>query len=75
MRSEILQNKTAEACVIRHRTDDFRTCNSDPFINDEDESHCIIRFCNKHAEEYKSVQKLDNLEGLDIHFKEKKRHR
>lgn len=64
-------------CKIRqrHHTDDFRTCNSDPFINDEDESHCIIRFCNKHAEEYKSVQKLDNLEGLDIHFKEKKHHR
>ena len=59
------KNKTAEACVIHHHTDDFRTCNFDPFINDEDESHCIIR----------PVQKLDNLEGLDIHFKEKKHHR
>ena len=40
-----------------------------------DESHCILKFCNKHAEEFKLVQKDDNVKGLDIQVKDKKHHR
>ena len=44
-------------------------CNFNPFTDKEDELHCILKFCIKHAEEYKLVQKSDNLKELDIQFK------
>lgn len=64
------KNKTAEACVWHHHNN--VDCNFNPFTDKEDESHCILKFCIKHAEEYKLVQKSDNLKELDIQFKDKK---
>jgi len=49
-------------------------CDFNPFTDKEGDSHCILKFCNKHAEEFKLVQKCDNVKGLDIQFKDKKHH-
>jgi hypothetical protein len=66
------KNKIAEACVWHH-CDDV-SCNFNPFTDQEDESHCMLKVCNNHAKEYRLVQKGDNMEGLDIKFKDKKHH-
>lgn len=68
------KNRIAEACVWHHHHHN-EYCNFNPFTDKEDEFHCMLKFCNKHAEEFKLVQKDDNVEGLDIQFKDKKHHR
>ena len=64
------KNSIAEAYVWHHHDSDKVNCNFNPFIDQPDESHCILKFCNKHAEEFKLVQKGDNVKGLDIQFKD-----
>lgn len=66
------KNKIAEACVWHHHDNEY--CNFNPFTDMEDESHCILKLCSKHAQEYKLVQKGDSVKELDIQFKEKKHH-
>jgi len=64
------KNRIAEVCVWHHYDD--VNCIFNTFTDQEDESHCILIFCNKHAEEYKLVQKGNNVKGLDMQIKDKK---
>ena len=49
-------------------------CSFNPFIGQPDESY-ILKFCSKHAEEFRLIQECDNVKGIDIQFKDKKHHR
>jgi hypothetical protein len=67
------KSNVAEACVGHHH-DNVYYCSFNPLTNQKDESHCILKFCSKHAEEYKLVQQSDIVKELDIQFKDKIYH-
>ena len=61
-------NRITEACVWHHH-DDATLCNFNPFTDQESELHCILKFCNNHAEDYRLFQKGDNGKELNIQLK------
>jgi hypothetical protein len=70
---EFCKSRVAEACVWHHHSNEY--CNFNPFTDSEDEFHCMLKFCSKHAEEFKLVQKGDDVKRLNIQFKDKKQRR
>ncbi len=51
-------------------------CKFDPSGGKEDGLHCIIRFCDRHADKFREQQEIGNLEKNEIQFKDKThRHR
>ena len=66
------KNRIAEACVWHHHDNVY--CNFNHFRDKEHEFHCILKFCSKHAEEFKLVQKGNNVKGLNFQFKDKRHH-
>lgn len=63
------KSKVTEACVCHHH-DNAYYCSFNPFMDQQDESHCILKFCNKHAEEYRLFQKGDNGKELNLQLKD-----
>jgi hypothetical protein len=64
------KSRVVEACVCHHH-DNAYYCSFNPFTDQQDESHCVLKFCSIHAEEYKLVQQGDIVKELDIQFKDK----
>ena len=51
-------------------------CRVDPYKDNEDRLHCIIRFCDRHAAKYRKQLQAGNLEKSEIQFKDSiHRHR
>jgi hypothetical protein len=51
-------------------------CKFDPSEGREDGLHCIIRFCDRHADKFREQHEIGNLEKNEIQFKDKThRHR
>jgi hypothetical protein len=45
-------------------------CKFDPYKDKDDGLHCIIRFCDKHGDEYWKQRETGNLEKSEIQFKD-----
>jgi hypothetical protein len=45
-------------------------CKFNPYEAEEDELHCILRFCGKHADEYRRLQENGSQEKGEMQFKE-----
>ena len=45
-------------------------CKFNPYEDNEDGLHCIIRFCDRHADKFRKQQETGNLEKSEIKFRD-----
>jgi hypothetical protein len=53
-----------------HMKNQVRLCKFDPYQENDDEFHCVFRFCDKHADTFRVLQKSESQDKSEMQFKE-----
>jgi hypothetical protein len=57
-------------CEYMESESQIELCKFDPYEDKENGLHCIIRFCDRHADKFRKQQEIGNLEKSEIQFKD-----
>jgi hypothetical protein len=58
-------------CEYMESESRIELCEFDPYEDKEDGLHCIIRFCDRHADKFREQQEFGNPERSKIQFKDR----